>query len=72
MMPDPITGNFVGEVRLGYERRGDELRPIKGGSLSGNIFTDLAAARLSQEVVMLGDYLGPQAVRFAGPTVSGK
>lgn len=72
MMPDPVSGNFVGEIRLGYERRGNELRPIKGGSLSGNLFTDLAAARLSQETVMLGDYLGPQAVRFRELTVSGK
>jgi len=72
MMPDPVTGNFVGEIRLGYERRGNELRPVKGGSVSGNLFTDLAAARLAQETVMLGDYLGPQAVRFRELTVSGK
>jgi len=72
MSPDPITGNFVGEIRLGYERRGTELRPIKGGSLSGNLFSDLAHARFSQETAMLGDYLGPQAVRFAELTVSGK
>lgn len=72
MSPDPVTGNFVGEIRLGYERRGDELRPIKGGSLSGNLFSDLAHARLSQETVMLGDYLGPEAVRFSELTVSGK
>jgi predicted Zn-dependent protease len=72
MMPDPVTGNFVGEIRLGYERRGNELRPVKGGSVSGNLFTDLAAARFSRETVMLGDYLGPQAVRFRELTVSGK
>ncbi|HOG46061.1 MAG TPA: metallopeptidase TldD-related protein [Anaerolineae bacterium] len=72
MMPDPVTGNFVGEIRLGYERRGHEVRPIKGGSLSGNLFVGLAHARLSQETVMLGDYLGPQAVRFPELTVSGR
>lgn len=72
MSPDPVTGNFVAEIRLGYERRGNELRPVKGGSLSGNLFRDLAHAHLSQETVMLGDYLGPQAVRFRELTISGK
>ncbi len=71
MSPDPVTGNYVGEIRLGYERRGHELRPIKGGSLSGNLFADLATAHLAQETVFLGDYLGPEAVRFLSLTVSG-
>jgi predicted Zn-dependent protease len=71
MSPDPVTGNFVGEIRLGYERIGNEVRPIRGGSLSGNVFTDLATARLSQEMAFLGNYLGPQAVRFPALTVSG-
>ena len=71
MMPDPVSGNFVAEIRLGYEKRGNQIRPIKGGSLSGNLFTDLAAARLSQETVMMGNYLGPQAVRFPALTISG-
>ena len=71
MAPDPITGHFVGEIRLGYEREGNLLRPIKGGSLSGNLFADLAPARLSQETVFLGDYLGPEAVRYPTLTISG-
>ncbi len=71
MSPDPVTGNFVGEIRLGYERRGGEIRPVKGGSLSGNLYTDLAHARFSQETVFLGNYQGPEAVRFPALTVSG-
>ncbi|MDI7275343.1 MAG: metallopeptidase TldD-related protein [Anaerolineae bacterium] len=71
MTPDPVTGNFVAEIRLGYERRGHELQPIKGGSLSGNLFADLAGARLSQETVFHGHYLGPEAIRFPALTVSG-
>jgi hypothetical protein len=71
MVPDPVTANFVGEIRLGYERRGGEVLPVKGGSLSGNLFVDLAGARLSQEVVMLGDYFGPEAVLFPELTISG-
>jgi predicted Zn-dependent protease len=71
MAPDPVTGNFVGEIRLGYERRGHEFYPVKGGSLSGNLFGDLARARLSQETVFLGNYQGPQAIFFPSLTVSG-
>lgn len=72
MAPDPVTGHFVGEIRLGYERRGGEVRPVKGGSLSGNLFDALATARFSQETVFLGSYLGPEAVRFPALTVSGE
>ena len=72
MAPDPVTGNFVGEIRLGYERRGNEIRPIRGGSLSGNLFGDLATARYSQETGFYGDYQGPRAVFFPALTVSGE
>lgn len=69
--PDPITGNFVGEIRLGYEHSGGKIKPIKGGSVSGNIFDCFANARFSKETVFLGDYVGPQAIRFEELTVSG-
>ncbi len=62
--PDPITGNFVGEIRLGYEHSERESRTIKGGSVSGNVFDCFANARFARETVFLGDYLGPKAIRF--------
>jgi PmbA protein len=71
MSPDPITGDFVGEIRLGYEIRNGQSLPIKGGSISGNLFDVLAAAQLSQDVVFLGDYLGPRGMRFDKVTVAG-
>ncbi len=71
MSPDPFTGNFVGEIRLGYEIDKGRKRPIRGGSISGNLFAALAAARLSTETVFLGDYLGPRGVRFPHVTVAG-
>jgi len=71
MMPDVITGDFVGEIRLGYEITPTGRRPIKGGSVSGNLFSALAGARFSQETVFQGDYLGPAAIRFPSLTVSG-
>ncbi|MBC7263215.1 MAG: hypothetical protein H5T64_02525 [Chloroflexi bacterium] len=71
MNPDPITGDFVGEIRLGYEINGNRKRAIKGGSVSGNLFDALATARLSEESVFLGNYQGPVAVLFPSLTISG-
>lgn len=71
MSPDPITGDFVGEIRLGYELEGGQAHPIKGGSISGNLFAALSAAQFSQETVFCGDYLGPRGMRFANITVAG-
>jgi PmbA protein len=71
MSPDPITGDFVGEIRLGYEMEQGRRRPIRGGSISGNLFEVLAAARLSREGTFLGNYLGPRAALFPRITVAG-
>jgi len=71
MGPDPITGDFVGEIRLGYEIEAGRARPIRGGSISGNLMAALATATLSQESTFLGDYLGPRAMRFPQITVAG-
>jgi predicted Zn-dependent protease len=72
MSPDPITGDFVGEIRLGYEIQKGQRRPIRGGSISGNLFTVLAEAHFSEETVFLGDYLGPRGMRFPKITVAGE
>lgn len=71
MSPDPITGDFVGEIRLGYEVSNGVASPIRGGSISGNLLAALSAARLSGETVQLAGYYGPQAARFESITVAG-
>jgi PmbA protein len=71
MTPDPITGDFVGEIRLGYEIEKRRARPIRGGSVGGNLPDVLATARMSKETTFLGDYTGPRAMRFAQVTVAG-
>jgi len=48
-----------------------QARPIRGGSIGGNLFDVLAAARWSRETAFLGDYAGPRAVRFPQVTVAG-
>jgi PmbA protein len=71
MSPDPLTGDFVGEIRLGYELNKGQVRPIRGGSIGGNLFDVLVAARWSRETAFLGDYAGTRAVRFPQVTVAG-
>jgi len=71
LTPDPARGNFGTEIRVGYWFEKGEHRPVKGGTVSGNVFAALGTARYSKETVFLGDYLGPSAVRFEGLTVAG-
>ena len=72
MRPDIVTGDFVCEIRLGYEITREGKRPIKGGSVSGNLFAALAGAHFSRETALMGHYQGPVGIRFPGLTVSGK
>ena len=66
--PDPITGDFVAEIRLGYEG----ARPVKGGAVRGNVFEALAGARLASETGFYGHYAGPVAVRLSNLVVAGE
>jgi PmbA protein len=68
---DPITGDFGSEIRLGYEITPQGRRPIKGGSVSGNVFEAFAGARFASDLVERGEYLGPAGVRFDTLRVSG-
>ncbi|HUS15537.1 MAG TPA: metallopeptidase TldD-related protein [Chloroflexia bacterium] len=69
--PDEITGDFVGEIRLGYQITRDGWQPIKGGTVSGNVFTALTQAHFSRETAFEGNYEGPRLSRFHGLTVAG-
>lgn len=69
--PDELTGDFVAEIKLGYRLEHGQITPIKGGSLSGNLFDALAQVRLSRETQFTGGYIGPQAMRFERLTIAG-
>ena len=71
LTPDGARGNFASEIRVGYLFEKGVRRPIKGGTVSGNVFAALGTARYSKETAFTGDYLGPAAVRFEGLTVAG-
>ena len=68
--PDPITGNFACEIRLGYVVDGGKRTPFKGGQLIGNYLQALAGARWSRETGFYGAYQGPTTVRFDNLTVA--
>jgi PmbA protein len=70
--PNPITGEFACEIRLGYVVKGGERKPFKGGMLVGNLLDALADVHWSSETSFLGNYLGPTAARFNNLTVAGK
>lgn len=71
MNPDPASGNFVAEIKLGYRHDERGSAPIKGGSISGNLFAALNDAHFSSELFSDGTYDGPSAIRFGELTIGG-
>jgi len=68
---DMATGDFGGEIRLGWYDDGSKRIPVSGGSVTGNI-RDLSSIKLSKEVQLTGDYFGPCSIRVEGMMVSGE
>jgi predicted Zn-dependent protease len=62
--PDPITGDFATEIRLGYLVENGIRKPFRGGQLVGNFFDALANVYWSAETGFYGNYLGPHTARF--------
>ena len=69
--PNPITGDFSTEIRLGYVVDQHGRRPFRGGLLIGNVLDALADVRWSSDTEFIGNYLGPATARFASLTVAG-
>jgi len=69
--PNPVTGNFSGEVRTGYKIVGGERIPIKGGSVSGLIQDAFRRAWYSSEKATRSAYRGPEAVKLLGLDLAG-
>ncbi|HEY2980131.1 MAG TPA: metallopeptidase TldD-related protein [Anaerolineales bacterium] len=70
--PDPITGDFATEIRLGYLVENGKRTPFKGGQLVGNVLDALADVRWSAETAFLGNYLGPEIARFNDLKLAGE
>ena len=68
--PEPTTGDFASEIRLGYVVDGGSRRPFTGGLLVGNVLDALANVRWSSETGFYGSYLGPTTARFGSLKVT--
>jgi predicted Zn-dependent protease len=72
MNPDSQTGDFVAEIKLGYLYSHGSKIPIKGGSVSGNVFSAFGNFSASSETQFTGSFSGPLALRFEDLTISGQ
>ncbi len=67
---DPMTGDFGGEIRLGWYSDGERLIPVTGGSISGNV-SDVEEIILSKETQQEDNFFGPKSLKISGLKISG-
>lgn len=68
---DETTGDFGGEIRLGWYFDGKERVPITGGSVTGNL-RNMKSLYLSREVKLEENYYGPRSIMIEGFRISGE
>jgi len=68
---DSLTGDFAGEIRLGFIYDGDKLTPITGGSISGNIRKVQSNMYLSKESLIDANFNGPKALELLEANIAG-
>ena len=66
-----LTGDFAGEIRLGWYYDGEKKIPVTGGSVSGNIKDVQETLELSKETVKEGNYYGPKSLKIHGAKIAG-
>ncbi len=65
------TGDFGGEIRLGYLVDGGRRTPITGGSIGGNLLEVQQGMLLSRELQQKENFRGPRALLLPGVAVAG-
>jgi predicted Zn-dependent protease len=68
---DTVTGDFAGEIRLGYYYDGVSIVPVTGGSLSGNIKKVQEYMYLSKELQQDNSFFGPKTILLKGASIAG-
>jgi predicted Zn-dependent protease len=68
---DPDSGDFGGEIRLGYWFDGKERKAVSGGSVTGSLFENRGGIRLSRETLLSGRMQGPEALLLPLVSVTG-
>ncbi|NMM63785.1 TldD/PmbA family protein [Clostridium sp. P21] len=69
---DELTGDFGGEIRLGWYFDGIKTIPITGGSVSGNIKEFHNSMYFSKEIEKDNEFQGPKALEMFDVFIAGK
>lgn len=72
LSPDPITGDIVAEIRFGYAMSNGKKIPVKGGSVSGNIFEAMKYVSFPDVNISEGNYAGPEFLVLRNMSISGQ
>lgn len=68
---DTLTGDFAGEIRLGWYFDGTNTIPVTGGSISGNIKELQKKMYLSKELQTDNNFVGPKVIKLLDVSVAG-
>ena len=68
---NPNSGDFGGEIRLGYWFDGKKRVPVTGGSVTGSLLENRGGLRLSRELALSGSMHGPEALLLPKVSVTG-
>lgn len=68
---DNVTGDFGGEIRLGWYFDGKTTTPVSGGSISGNVREVHNNMHLSKEIQKEGEFEVPKTIQLFNVTVAG-
>ncbi|SCG82282.1 hypothetical protein DW1_0673 [Proteiniborus sp. DW1] len=68
---DTLTGDFAGEIRLGWYNDGEKTVPVTGGSISGNISDVHKEMYLSKETQKINNFSGPKSIKLFNVSIAG-
>ena len=68
---NPLTGDIAGEIRLAFWHHGDEVTPVTGGSVSGNMKQFARTIRFSRETRQYDWLEIPSVTRLKDVTITG-
>lgn len=68
---DSLTGDFAGEIRLGFLYDGEKVTPVTGGSMSGNISDFHENMFFSKEEYKEDRFIGPKILELLNVNISG-
>lgn len=69
---DNVTGDFGGEIRLGWYYDGEKTIPVTGGSISGNMNSVQKEMYFSKETQKINNFIGPKTIKLLNVSVSGQ